>query len=1093
MGTPVLRIRLLGECDLRYGEAPLPPLESARAWSLLAYLLLHREAPQSRQRLAFLLWPDSTESQARTNLRHVLHNLRRALPAPDRFLEVTQQTLQWREDAPFWLDAAAFEDALSRGEGAAGEASLTALREAVEIYTGDLLEESYDEWIFPEREQLRQRYLQTLERLIDALEARELYAQAIPYAERLLRHDPLHEETYRLLMRLHDGRGDRARALRVYHVCAATLDRELGVEPSAPTREAYEALLPAERQPAGAGRERGRVTGPPLVGRASEWSRLTTLWRAVEKGGTRLVLVTGEPGIGKTRLIEEFNSWCVQRGAVTAEARSYAAEGALAYEPLAAWLRSPALKARLARLAPAHLTELSRLLPEILAEVPGLARPEPLPESDQRHRLFDAAAGAILSMGGPLLLAADDLQWWDRDSLQFLHFLLRVDPGARLLVAGTARLEETDQWHPVSDLRTGLRALERLTEIDLDRLSREETALLAERVAGRPLGEPDSDRLYHETEGNPLFVVEALRAGWRRGDADGRWASSRVQAAIESRLAQLSEPARELVGVAATIGREFTSEVLALASEADERTLVRGLDDLWRRRIVREQGADAYDFSHDKIREVAYAALSPALRRHHHLRAARALEMLSARDPGPVSGQIAGHYEAAGATSEAVKWYDRAAGAAQQLHASHEAIRLLGRALELLRTLPATPNRDAHELKLLTALPGPVAAAEGFASSRLAGIRERSHELAAALGVELAPPLLRSLALASLCDDDFEPAREIAMQLRARGERDGDDVLLVEAEYVLGISAFWSGELEAARRHFEAAVERYRPELRRVHLHQYGQDTRVVCLSRLGNTLWFLGFPEAAARARDEARALAEETGHPYSRSVALMFGLLLALEMGDVECVRESLSTLTVGSLKAEAGQIRTGSEAVAGYLNVLDGRKEAGMARIQRALDHSLQSQDAPGARAFLVRLLLEACVAAGDARTGLAAADWALEAGGVRLWEAEVRRLRAGFLAAAGAPSQEVEAELGRALDVARRQGARMLELRTLTSILRHRIEHGDASAMAEAGSRLSAIVEDLTEARDTPDTRDAAALLNGIGDAARTSLPNAPRNA
>ena len=128
MASPMLRIRLLGEVELRHGEALLPPLESARAASLLAYLLLHREAPQPRQRLAFVLWPDSTESQARTNLRHVLHILRRALPDPDRFLDVTPRTLQWRSDAPFWLDVAAFEESLSRAKEKAADGGFATLR-----------------------------------------------------------------------------------------------------------------------------------------------------------------------------------------------------------------------------------------------------------------------------------------------------------------------------------------------------------------------------------------------------------------------------------------------------------------------------------------------------------------------------------------------------------------------------------------------------------------------------------------------------------------------------------------------------------------------------------------------------------------------------------------------------------------------------------------------------------------------------------------------------------------------------------------------------------------------------------------------------
>jgi Bacterial transcriptional activator domain len=168
--SSVLRIRLLGELDLRLDASPLPPLESARAESLLAYLLLQRAAPQPRKRLAFLLWPDSTEPQAHTNLRHVLHNLRRALPELDRFLEVTPRTLHWRPDGPFWLDVAAFQGALSRADGEA-DGGVAALREAVELYRGDLLEGSQDEWLLPEREDFRRRFVQAMERLVALLGA----------------------------------------------------------------------------------------------------------------------------------------------------------------------------------------------------------------------------------------------------------------------------------------------------------------------------------------------------------------------------------------------------------------------------------------------------------------------------------------------------------------------------------------------------------------------------------------------------------------------------------------------------------------------------------------------------------------------------------------------------------------------------------------------------------------------------------------------------------------------------------------------------------------------------------------------------------
>src|SRR5829696_5266410 len=557
MASATLRIRLLGELDLRHGETPLAPLGSARAESLLAYLLLHRDAPQPRQRLAFLLWPDSSEPQARTNLRHLLHNLRRSLPDPD------------------WY----FEDALDRADRDGQAAG--ALQEAVELYGGDLLQSGYDEWLLEERERLRRRYLEALERLAELLEAAGEHARAIGHAERLLREDPLREATYRRLMRLHDARGDRARALRAYHACAAALERELNVEPSATTRRAYAALLPQRAGPAGepaAGRA-GPLGRPALVGRAAQRARLTELWRAATTGEARLVLVTGEPGAGKTRLVEELGSWCAHGGAAVAEARSYPAEGALAYGPVVAWLRSDALAGHLGRLEATHRDQLARLLPELGPAVPdppgdhsggppdppdspgdhpgGPPDPSgPPPDREQRRLLFEALSRAVLATPGPLLLVADDLHWADTETLQFLHHLLRAEPRARLLVVATVRPEELDPRHPLDDLRTGLRALDRVAEVEVGRLPAEETAALAERLRRRPLAAAEAGRLFAETEGNPLFVVEAVRAGWS-GQGRPPPITPKVQAVIEARLAQLSGPARDLAGVAATIGREF--------------------------------------------------------------------------------------------------------------------------------------------------------------------------------------------------------------------------------------------------------------------------------------------------------------------------------------------------------------------------------------------------------------------------------------------------------------------------------------------------------------------------------------------------------
>ena len=209
---------MLGALELRLGDARLPALDSARVESLLGYLLVHRQAPQLRQHLAFVLWPDSTEPQARTNLRKVLHRLRHALPDADRLIEASPRTLGWRPDPPLWLDVEEFERALGEGR----------LADAVRLYGGELLEGNYDEWLTDERERLARLYREALERLAREHEARRSWPDAIGLAERLVAADPLREESHRLLIRVCREAGDRPRALHAYHVCAATLDRELG-------------------------------------------------------------------------------------------------------------------------------------------------------------------------------------------------------------------------------------------------------------------------------------------------------------------------------------------------------------------------------------------------------------------------------------------------------------------------------------------------------------------------------------------------------------------------------------------------------------------------------------------------------------------------------------------------------------------------------------------------------------------------------------------------------------------------------------------------------------------------------------------------
>src|SRR5258707_6874618 len=455
-------------------------------------------------------------------------------------------------------------------------------------------------------------------------------------------------------MRLYALRGDRAAALRVYHTGVTVLERELGTEPSEVTRAVYESLLQSDTSPeTQTGPLTLRGTAAPLLGRKAEWRQLQEEWRNKAAGGIpvsqtgcpNIVILSGEAGIGKTRLAEEMEAWVGRQGMATASAHCYGAEGRLAYAPVTAWLRAEAVQTGLSALDPAWLTEIARLVPEVLVTRPKLPRPAPMTEGWQRQHFFEALARAVLSARQPLLLLLDDLQWCDDETLQWLHYLLRFEPGARLLLVGTVRAEETLPGHPLVALLAALQREGLVTEMALGPLTATETTSLAEHTIGHQLDPAMSNTLYAETEGNPLFVVEMARAGTLEQNGRAQYAAERplplltqpastlppsMQSVLATRLAQLSPQAHDVANVAAVIGRAFTFPVLVRASGEREDIVVRGLDELWQRRIVREQGAGAaetYDFSHDKLRELASASLSPAYRRLLHRHVAEAFEV----------------------------------------------------------------------------------------------------------------------------------------------------------------------------------------------------------------------------------------------------------------------------------------------------------------------------------------------------------------------------------------------------------------------------------------------------------------------------------
>ncbi len=446
----LLRLVSLGGFELWCDGKPVTKLEAPHYQALLIYLVLHADRPQPRQNLAFTFWADSTEAQARTNLRKALYHLRRALPEVDLFLQIDRQTVMWRRDGPYQLDAADFVTAVSRAQEAP-TASIRQkyLNQAIARYSGEFLPGHYDDWILARRELLRQQYLACLSEQIQLLENGRDYVAAVSAAQKLLHADPLHEATYRRLMRLQTLNGNRAGALRTYHTCTTTLQRELGVAPSAVTQEVYRRLLAVESMP-----ERQQPARIPLVGRQKPWSMLQKTWQQAVRKQPLFTLIRGEAGIGKTRLAEELLEWSSRQGFTTLRAASHAPASSLPYAPITAWLRDANVQKRLSSLPDKWLREISRILPELLADHPALPPPDPITESWQRQHLFTALAHAILHQPQPILLFLDDLQWCDTDTLAWLCFLLHFDPQARFLLLGTVRNEEISNGHPVTALAT---------------------------------------------------------------------------------------------------------------------------------------------------------------------------------------------------------------------------------------------------------------------------------------------------------------------------------------------------------------------------------------------------------------------------------------------------------------------------------------------------------------------------------------------------------------------------------------------------------------------------------------------------------------
>lgn len=1078
---PLLDISLLGGFRLTAGGKPVEGVRSPRAQALLVHLLLHRNTPQPRQHLAFLLWPDSTEQQARTNLRHLLHDLRRALPHADRLLHIDGREIRWGNGAVISLDVAEFEEHLEGARHAEREATVTNaiehLESAVRLYHGDLHPACYEPWLEPERTRLRDAYLGGLERLVQLLTQRESIPEAIHYATQLIQRNPLREQGYIALMRLHEAREDHAAVLQVFHQCRSTLARELHIEPGPGILaihrrvEQAEVAAPSRTPP---GPAHGGFDHP-LVGREDALEKLRGSWERASRGVAHLVLITGDPGIGKTRLAEEFLSQAMARGVPCARSRSHEAEGRLAWAPVVGWLRSPALRDGIRTLDPVWLAELARILPELHAERSDLPSAGSLGTGWGRRNFLEAVDRAILAAPPPLVLLLDDIQWTDSGTLEWIGHLLRSSARSPLLLLATMRTEASPDPEPVTHLLLELEARAQMTRIALEPLDLESTSRLARRLCTEEIGDSLVHRLHRETEGNPLFIVETLRSGVLDGpageDPDHPLPTPvPVRNVIAHRLGRISFKAREVAHCVAVIGRSCPLDVLARASACPEDELVDALDELWRRRIVCETEGGRYDFTHDKIRGVTLAGISPARRRQINRRVAEALTTLRSSTLETIASQVAAHWEHAGMIGNAVAFYERAAEDARGRFAEREAIGHARRALQLSSTLPADHDQTSRQARLHVLLGRALVSRRGWAAPETG----QAFREAAMSGSEVDQGDHRFNGLWGLQDfhqvrGEFREATETAHDMWILAEeKDRSDWRTVTRQEI-ALNTFHAGRFAET-----AAIQREVDIAQLGTMGTMGQVMAVLHHAYGSHVLWHTGYCDRALSESSVMLAVAESGGNPLQQGVALAYHAMLRQFRRDVPETLQAAEAAIALCERHEVPYYQAWATFLRGWARTVTGTRTPGIAEMELAL-RGLESTGAGLRMPYYRGLLAEGHLLDDNATRAGELVDLALATGrrtGERWCEPELLRLRGAIRRAEGRPD-EAEASMREGIALARDQGALAPELRlatTLAGLLNARDRNEEALTL------LTGVFDRFTEGWDTPDLVDAAALLS-----------------
>ncbi len=830
----------------------------------------------------------------------------------------------------------------------------------------------------------------------------------------------------------------------------------------------------------------------PLVGRDEELDLLLRRWDQAKTGEGRVVLISGEPGIGKSRLTAALSERIASDPHIRIRdfCSPHHQDSALypfivQLERAAGFARDDTAGQKLAKLeallAPgARDSDDIALLAELLS-LPNSVASLNLSPQRKREKLFEALLGQLdaVARSRPVLMVFEDAHWIDPTSRELMDLTLDRVGRLPVLLVITFRPEFQHAWGGQAHV----------TMLALNRLGGRDGAALVEHLAGNAALDPAIvAEIVERTDGVPLFVEELTKAVLESGERANRVAAvltasplpglaipATLHASLIARLDRLGIAAKEIAQIGAVLGREFSYELIEPVAQLPAAGLRAGLDRLTDAGLLFCRGVapqSSYLFKHALVQDAAYGTLLRGRRQELHARVAAVLEQHFADLVERQPELLAHHLTGAGDTERAVEQWLKAGRHAAARLAYREAIAHLERGLGLLHTLPESPVRYGREIELQLALGLCVFTAKGAVEAKLPYMR--AHELAESSG----EPQQRFEALygvwqSTMTSGGVAAANPFSQRLLRMAEAEGDDGLRLQAHHSVWSTWAYGGDPAKAREHADAGRLLYDPEKHASHRLVYGGHDPGACAGYVGaQAEWLLGYPEKALASISESLALSERIAHPFTLSVALSLSSVIYLNRREPEQALRQLDAAEALIAEQrlaflfEPGMLRGAALLGQGAIDEAIARIREGATKWTRL-----------GRTIFLpygLAFLAEGLARHGDRTAALAALREGLETGGAtgeHVWDAELHRLTGTVLLAEN-KLDEGQAALRQALGIAQAQQAKSLELRAATSLARL---WGEQGRRAEARELLAPVYGWFTEGFDTADLKDAAALL------------------